>query len=483
MRKLFTGFSKFFAICFSLLFVITTTLALLLFNIGNQMFKADVYKQALKDLNAYNTLPALLGSALASSISYDPCAENPIICEDISSDLRACYENAFSEARYIALASGQDKPTEAEKLSIQSCLDQDNETISVDSENNIQAASLDVQDCVRQAVGEEPFNEFINNQRPPNSVEKQQIQNCFDVFKNENIASNDGMPSYFQNLSAAEWESIITTILPPNQMEIFIGSILDGVFSYLKGDVNQVTVSLSTLKNRLSGPTGDDLIMEIITSLPPCTEEELGLLNGTTGIDTDVLCKPPADNLSGIIPTLRQQLLDAVSQLPDEAVIIKPMTTDPSSGTGPLGNDPKAAFRLVELMLRLAPLLPMIFLLLVTLFGVRSLKGWMQWWGIPFFSAGMFAIGAGIAVQPIISGFWNSYVESRIPTFLTSAFTEFARDLIQYIAHNITKQVIVQAIVLVIIGLAIWIGSYFLKSKNGSENRQAQVAPKSPLPS
>jgi hypothetical protein len=159
------------------------------------------------------------------------------------------------------------------------------------------------------------------------------------------------------------------------------------------------------------------------------------------------------------------------------------MTTDPSSGTGPLGNDPKAAFRLVELMLRLAPLLPMIFLLLVTLFGVRSLKGWMQWWGIPFFSAGMFAIGAGIAVQPIISGFWNSYVESRIPTFLTSAFTEFARDLIQYIAHNITKQVIVQAIVLVIIGLAIWIGSYFLKSKNGSENRQAQVAPKSPLPS
>jgi hypothetical protein len=249
-------------------------------------------------------------------------------------------------------------------------------------------------------------------------------------------------------------------------MELMVESILDNIFAFLNGDIDRVKVSLVALKNRLSGPAGEDLIMQIINSQPPCTEEDLAQLIGAAGNEGMVLCKPPEDLLVIIIPILQQQLKDVVTQLPEEAMLVKPNPTDPSSsGVGPLGNDPIAAIRVVRLILHLTPLLPLVFLLLVTLFGVRSLKGWMRWWGIPFFITGFISIGLGFLSPPAISKVWSTFVAPRMPAFLTVGVTDIVRKMVLYLAHDLTEHIVFQALILLVFGLAAWIGSNFITTK------------------
>jgi hypothetical protein len=471
MRKFFTGVTRFIAALFAILFVITTVLALILFNLGGQLFNARLYKNALAELDIYQTLPTLIGRLLTSSFSFNPCAENPIVCEDISPELRACYEQTFGEERYITLASGQDQPTEVEMQAAQSCLEQyGGSTTTVNEENKLQTAPPEVQDCVRQAIGDVAYNELYNDHRPPTETKQQQVQTCFSDAGLGDSSGEGGMPSYLKNLTAENWEAIMKILIPPDEMKVMAESILDDIFAYLNGDIEQVSVSLVALKDRLTGPAGTDLIMEFITSQPPCTEEELAQMTSETSGENMVICNPPDDMLPFVVTMLHMQLEDVASELPDEAVIIKPYTPVTSSpGGGPLGDDPLTSIRMVRLILRLTPLLPLVFLLLVTLFGVRSLKDWMRWWGIPLFFSGAITLGLGIASTPALNKVWNQFIEPRIPVFLTTDVVTLGRDLIQYIAHDIIERIILQALVLLLIGLAAWIGSFFIKTKTSLE--------------
>jgi len=119
MRKVWTFLSKTIATIFAILFVITTVLVILLFNIERQVFSADLYKSALAEQQVYERLPGIAAELLTTSMNYNPCAQNPLVCEDISPELRACYEQTLGNERYGTLVSGKEKPTEAEMQAIQ----------------------------------------------------------------------------------------------------------------------------------------------------------------------------------------------------------------------------------------------------------------------------------------------------------------------------------------------------------------------------
>ncbi len=70
MRELFKLLA---AIC-SVLFVIGTVVVLLLFNVERRAFASETYKQAFEDQKLYERMPALMASALQTSISQNPNA-------------------------------------------------------------------------------------------------------------------------------------------------------------------------------------------------------------------------------------------------------------------------------------------------------------------------------------------------------------------------------------------------------------------------
>lgn len=407
MKKFFTGLAKFLAVVSVILFVITAVLALFLFNMNRKLFDSRLYKNALSESNVYEKLPALVGRLLASGATYNPCAENPVRCEEISPELHACYQEALGGDRFLALSSGQDEPTD---------------------------------------------------------VEKQKIQACYDQFGQAAPPTESGMPDYMQNFSDEDWAAIMTIILPADEMKTMAESVIDGAFAYLRGEVNQVTISLVALKARLAGPAGEELILQFLASQPPCSPEELLVMTGITYSEEMVICSPPEETLPVILPLLHSQLLNALAGIPDEAVVIKPYVPDPSAGEAPFGGDPVTTIRAVRLILGLTPILPLLFLAAVTLFGVRSLKGWMRWWGIPFLAVGVAGLGMGLASTPLLLLLWNTFLLPRIPSILPSAATDLGEELLRAVAHGLVEPIILQSLILLIVGLGAWIGSYFIKT-------------------
>jgi hypothetical protein len=291
------------------------------------------------------------------------------------------------------------------------------------------------------------------------------------------------MPSFLQNLTAENWQAILTILLPPDNLQTMTESTLDQMFAYLNGETDTVTVPLDKLKERLTDPAGIDLIMQLINSQPPCTEQVLEqlvqMVSGTSNGGM-VLCKPPEVLVPIVVLLLQEQLNAVATQLPDKATIIKPPppgTIPP--GTGPFGADPITTVRIVRLMMRLSPLLPLAFLLLVTLFAVRSIKSWMRWWGIPIFVSGAVALSVGISALPALNMAWIMYIVPRIPPFIPADIAGIGQELARSIAHTITEMIGLWAIILLALGLAMWIGSYFFKTKNATA---MPVTPPTPAP-
>ena len=363
MRKFITVIARFFALIFSILFVITAVVALLLTTFTGQLFNANLYKNALAKQNIYGRLPEIVGTVL----------------------------------------TGTGFP-----------------------------------------------------------------------------GGGSGMPSFMQNLTAAGWQTILTILLPPDDLRAMTDSTLDQMLAYLNGETDTVTVPLDKLKERLTGPADTDLIMQLINSQPPCAWQDLAQMVSGTGNGGMVLCKPPAIVLPIVFPLLQELLNAAAAQLPDKVTIIKPPSPGSlPSGTGPFGADPITTIRTVRLMMRLSPLLPLVFLLLVTLFAVRSLKSWMRWWGIPIFVSGTIALGLGLSALPVLNTAWTMYIVPRIPPFFPADIAGIGQELLRSIVHTITEGIVLWAVILLAFGLAAWIGSYFIKTKNEPD---APVTPPAPAP-
>jgi hypothetical protein len=420
MRKFFTVVARVFAGIFALFFVITTILALLLTDINGQIFNAKLYKNTLVEQNLYGRLPEIVGVAITSTTLSDPCAQNKLACsiDGASPELKSCLTTALGTISYEAIGSGRRIPTAAELHLAQSCLDQ------------------------------------FGTKQAANS---------------QSGTSEGGMPPFLQNLTSADWQAILTILLPADTLKAMTESTLDQMFSYLNGESDTVSVPLDKLKERLLGPIGTDLFQQLLNSQQPCTEQDLAQLIFGTSNGGMVLCKPSEDMLPLVATILPGLLKTVVPQIPDKAIIIKPPVRGaPYPGTGPFGADPITTLRTVRLVMRLSPLVPLAFLLLVTLFAVRNPKSWMRWWGIPIFVSGMVALGFGISAVPVLNKVWTWLIVPRIPPFIPVDISGIGQELLRSIIHTLSGWIILPAIIMIAVGLAGWIGSYYLRTKNKS---------------
>ena len=277
-----------------------------------------------------------------------------------------------------------------------------------------------------------------------------------------------GMPLFMQNLNATDWQAILTDLLPADNLRIMTESTLDQMAAYLDGRTNTVTVPLDKLKERFSGQAGADLLMQMLNSKPACTAQDLTqMVSGPIYSDAVlVLCKPPEEMLPIVALLLPELLKSLVPQIPDKATIIKPPAPGvPPPGSGPFGADPISTIRKMRLIMRLSPLLPLAFLLLVTLFAVRSLKSWLRWWSIPIFISGAISLGLGILALPAINTVWAMFIVPRIPPLIPADIAVIGQELLRSLVHSITNGIALWAIIFLVLGLAGWIASYLIKTK------------------
>lgn len=489
MRKIFSSIFKFIAktiaALFAGLFVITTIVIFLLLNIDYRLLDADVYKRALIANNFYEQLPALAAEQLSVVKTFlaDPCAANPLGCtiESAPPELQTCLIEVLGEDAYIEIGTGQRSATDAEVEDSQSCLDQFGKSASqpepvsgAPDENPLVNASAEIQDCVKQALDDETYETLSTSQRPPTEAEVQQVTTCFEqagASPQPNAPQVAGPMIFLNNLSTGQWQALIVHLLPPDDLQYMIESALDQTSAYLDGETDTAKLPLDKLKSRLTGQAGEDLVLLLLNAQPPCTEEQLSQISaGDFGGEEapPLLCAASGNTLDILVIESQKQLTEAASGIPDEATLIKPPSSSDSTGrSGPLsGKDSQSTMRLIHLILNLSPLLPLILLLLATLFGVRSRKGWLRWWGIPIFIVGLITLSIGAAATPLMEWGWMHYALAKIPPlFSTSDLPVIGHDVIRFVILDLSKWMLIEAGVITLLGLGAIIASFYIRQE------------------
>src|SRR3990172_7105364 len=70
------------------------------------------------------------------------------------------------------------------------------------------------------------------------------------------IRQNEDADEYLKALTASDWEAVISSLLPPEELKVLTDSTLDSTFDYLNDRSNSVVVSLVPFKLRLASPAG-----------------------------------------------------------------------------------------------------------------------------------------------------------------------------------------------------------------------------------
>ncbi|MCJ7724096.1 MAG: hypothetical protein MUP03_08185 [Anaerolineales bacterium] len=432
MRKFFTCIFTFISIILAGLFVITSLLTLMIVNMERHVFDTRFYNRALMENNLYERMPALAGEMIMAIGGYNPCIENPLACkiDNASPELQTCLKNAIGEKEYQAIGTNQRKPTENELQLAQPCLDQFAESESEPTE---------------------PGPDMRN-----------------------------GAPEYMKNLAAKDYETIITLLLPPADMKTLVEEALAQVFQYLDGKNNSAIISLVALKERISSQAGFEVVMHLLQAQPPCTIEQIaqftvGFVSGQSDM---VFCNPPQDLIDVITPEIQAQLTQIVLTIPDEAVFIKPYisTEEMESGSGsggPFGNDPFTTIHFARMIMRFSYILPASILLLITLLVVRSLKGWLHWWGFPLLISGMLGILLGFAFSPAFNYIFHTFLAQKIPGLVPQNTVNLGLDILHYLLRDLSSAVEIQALIITLAGFGLVLASLFIKTQPGNSEIQA----------
>lgn len=272
-----------------------------------------------------------------------------------------------------------------------------------------------------------------------------------------------GPPAQIKQLSQADWEAILSDLVPARWLQIQAETAIDQAFSYLQSDAPAATVkvSLAEVKARVAGEEGVSAALRVVRSWPPCSDEQIAAWAGAR-LEELPSCRPPEDVITAFAPQVKQLLgTVAAQEIPDELDLTQAFTGGigagealPSDATG-LQDDPRLEFKRILLGVRLSPLLPVALLLLITLFGVRSFKGLLRWWGIPLLLAGVLGVGLAFALPSMMNWAIANSGVAEVADFAARGMVQAGLDLGRHVVRAIVNSIAVQAGVITLAGLAL----------------------------
>lgn len=269
-------------------------------------------------------------------------------------------------------------------------------------------------------------------------------------------------PIVMQGMSTQAWEAFLRSLLPTDTLKAMSDDVLISTFNYLNMRSDSVQLNLAPLKASMESETGVQAVISLLGTLPNCTAAQIAqitvdaLTNGTIEF-----CNPPAEFLPVLTPIIQGQLQVTASAFPDQMTII----------TAPLQDDPRLRLQTVRFLMRLSPLLPLVFLLGLTVLGVRSLKGWLNWWGVSLAITGIAALLLSLTGGPIFGNALAGFVANRVQNFLPAAFLAYASDLAAAMADALLRPVLWQGLILFAIGSLMAGTAYFIGRNEMSASR------------
>ncbi|HUV28025.1 MAG TPA: hypothetical protein VMW34_11730, partial [Anaerolineales bacterium] len=149
---------------------------------------------------------------------------------------------------------------------------------------------------------------------------------------------------------------------------------------------------------------------------------------------------------------------------------------EPTQGEIP---EPIRIIRQANFLISWSPLLPVIFLLLMTIFAVRSLRDFISWWGGSLFTAGIISLTLMLILVPAAKWAIASFNPMDLSSFigLQELFLQIGfADLSGELLNQLLMSIVIPASMLTAIGFALLLG-VFLLSRNTPKTKPQPINP------
>jgi hypothetical protein len=269
------------------------------------------------------------------------------------------------------------------------------------------------------------------------------------------IAQNPDAYPFLKELSVEDWQSTISSVLPPEELRTVADGALDSTFDYMNRRTDSVVISLLPIKAQLAGQAGINVIRQFLTTQPDCTFEQLtqmglGILGGNIA-----LCNPPAEAMGLFAPFIESQLQTINAAFPGELTLV------PGTGLG-TADDPRLRLHMVRSAIRLSPFFLILLLLAILVFGVRSLRDWLVWWGWPLLITGAVSTVLALIGSPIVGWLLRFLIQTQGALFLPPLLASSLAETASAVASQMLVPVALQGFVISTIGLGLVILSILI---------------------
>jgi hypothetical protein len=270
------------------------------------------------------------------------------------------------------------------------------------------------------------------------------------------VTQNPNLPTFVETLTMANWEVTISSVLPPQEVKVITDEALDSIFNYINRRSNSVVISVIPLKSRLIGPAGVEVVRQILRAQPACTPEQLqaialGFLSG----GDILLCSPPEDVMALLTPVIESQIGVLSVAIPDQLTLVP-------EGLSDTPNDPRLRLNNLRLILLFSPLLPVTFLVAITIFAVRDLKSWLNWWGWPLMITGMGSLLLAWLGSPIVGLIVRGFIQIQGARFIPPILLSTLQETASSVTSEILIPVAIGGLILAVIGFTMVVAALFV---------------------
>jgi hypothetical protein len=260
--------------------------------------------------------------------------------------------------------------------------------------------------------------------------------------------TNSGNTNPLLNLlSTEDWRTSIAALLPPEELKAITDNALDATFNYLDGKTDSAVVFLTPLKGYLISDGGVEAVTQLLQAQPDCTTEQLtqialGLLSGGDLL----LCNPPQEVMGFVTPLIESQLQVMTLGFPDEVTLI-------SGEKSNTPDDPRIRINRLRAVMKLTPAFPLLFLLAIAIFAVRSLREWLIWWGVPITLTGGVSLLIALLGAPTVGFVIGRVMQNQASSFMPPILLETMQETAREVAREILNPVAIEGALLLLIGL------------------------------
>jgi hypothetical protein len=276
------------------------------------------------------------------------------------------------------------------------------------------------------------------------------------------------------SMEESNWKNFKEAMLSDLVVGTWIETAVNGIFSWLNSDdsIPIIRWDMKPLIDNMRGQAGEEAVVAFYDSLPDCTDLQMEEMQTQPGDPiprikmVKELCKLSTFPHGDQIEVYQDVMLMVAEATPPEYDATKALFRERGAmdGTYTL----KWELRRLRWNMDTALMIPIILLFFILLFGVRSMEGLGQWWGIPLVGGSLITLITALLYRPLWTGILTDRMPEEIPQ--TSLLFHELIDGSSRIIAPVFNPLRWQSFLLLLIGVGFLAMGFILRMRGTGEN-------------